>query len=101
MSKKRKCRYTPEEAALHKEAARLRRMTDKQLVEEFHRAAEPEVAASVPSVAQDVPKGDTPIGNTGALEKLLNELSDGKCFGIKGATVYKICTYAKERGYLE
>ena len=32
MSRKRKCRYTPEELALHKEAVRLRNMTDKQLV---------------------------------------------------------------------
>lgn len=39
MSRKRKCRYTPEELALHKEAVRLRNMTDKQLVEEFHRTA--------------------------------------------------------------
>ena len=33
MSRKRQCRYTPEELALHKEAVRLRNMTDKQLVE--------------------------------------------------------------------
>lgn len=53
MSKKRKCRYTPEELALHKEAVRLRNMTDKQLVEEFHRAADTELVVSSPSVAQD------------------------------------------------
>ena len=53
MSKKRRCRMTPEETALHKEAARLRRMSDKQLVEEFHRAAEPQDAPSAPLLAQD------------------------------------------------
>ena len=46
MTKKRKCRYTAEELAIHEEAVRLRKMTDRQLVEEFHRAAEPEVSLS-------------------------------------------------------
>lgn len=100
MSKKRKCRYTPEEAALHKEASRLRRMTDKQLVEEFHRAAEPEMAVSVPSVAQDGAEGDTPIGNTGALEKLLSALEEGRCKGVKSGTVYKLKTFAAEMGLI-
>ena len=53
MSKGKNSRRTPEEQALHREAVRLRNMTDKQLVEEFHRAAEPEMAASARSVAQD------------------------------------------------
>ena len=46
-------RYVAQEVlgqAIHEEAVRLRRMTDRQLVEQFHRAAEPEMAASVPSV---------------------------------------------------
>ena len=67
MSKKRKCRFTPEESALHKEATRLRRMSDKQLVEEFHRAAEPEMAVSGPSVAQAGAEAVSPIGNTSCL----------------------------------
>ena len=46
MSKKRKCRYTPEETAIHEEAVRLRRMTDRQLVEAFHKAGATEVAPS-------------------------------------------------------
>lgn len=33
MAKKRKCRYTAEELAIHEEAVRLRKMTDRQLVE--------------------------------------------------------------------
>ena len=51
MGKKKNCRRTPAEQAIHEEAVRLRRMTDRQLVEQFHRAAEPEMAASVPSVS--------------------------------------------------
>ena len=97
MSRKRKCRYTPEELALHKEAVRLRNMTDKQLVEEFHRAADTELVASGPSVAQEAV---SPIGNTSALETLLHALSDGKCKGIGSGTVYKIATLAQEMGLM-
>ena len=61
MSRKRKCRYTPEELALHKEAVRLRNMTDKQLVEEFHRAADTELVVSSPSVAQDGTEAAGPV----------------------------------------
>lgn len=33
MAKKRNCRRTPEEASIHEEAVKLRKMTDAQLVE--------------------------------------------------------------------
>lgn len=98
MSKKKNCRRTPEEQALHREAVRLRSMTDKQLVEQFHRAAEPEMAASVPSVAQAGAEATTPIGNTSAVQTLLTALSEGKCKGIKGATAYKVAQFAAEMG---
>ena len=100
MSKKRKCRFTPEETALHREAIRLRKMSDKQLVEEFHRAAEPEMALTAPRVAQDGAEEQTPIGNTPAIEKLLSALSEGKCKGIGSGTVYKIATLAQEMGLI-
>lgn len=54
MSKKRN--RTAEEKAIHEEAVRLRKMTDRQLVEEFHRAAEPEVSLSSSHEAQDEPE---------------------------------------------
>lgn len=100
MSKRRKCRYTPEEQAIHDEAVRLRKMTDKQLVEEFHRAAELETALSLPEVAQDSPEAAEPKKYTSDVEKLLSGLSEGKCKGIKGATVYKLTEFAKEMGLM-
>ena len=87
MSKKRN--RTAEEKAIHEEAVRLRKMTDRQLVEEFHRAAEPEVSLSSSHEAQDE-----------AIEKLLSALSDGECKGIKGATAYKITQFATEKGLI-
>ena len=95
MSKEKNRRRTPAEQAIHEEAVRLRRLTDRQLVEQFHRAAEPEMAASV---AQDGAEGDTPIGNTSAVQALLTALSEGKCKGIKGATAYKVAQFAAEMG---
>lgn len=100
MSKKRKCRYTPEELSLHKEAVRLRNMTDRQLVEAFHRAAEPEMAARVPSVAQESQETEEPIGNTSAVQKLLTALADGKCKGIKSGIAYKVAQLAEEMGLI-
>lgn len=100
MAKKRKCRYTTEELAIHEEAVRLRKMTDRQLVEEFHRAADTEVAVRVPDVAQNGENEADPNENTSAVEKLLSALSDGKCKGIKGATAYKIAQFAAEMGLI-
>lgn len=91
MAKKRKCRMTPEEIAIHDEAVRLRRMSDKQLVEEFHRSKDADTA----SKPVDGSQGDntaTPI------ETLLQGLSDGKCKGIGGATAYRVSQFAAELG---
>lgn len=94
MSKKRN--RTAEEKAIHEEAVRLRKMTDRQLVEEFHRAAEPEVSLSPSCEAEAA----DPNENTSAIEKLLSALSDGECKGIKGATAYKITQFATEKGLI-
>lgn len=98
MSKKRN--RTAEEKAIHEEAVRLRKMTDRQLVEEFHRAAEPEVSLSSSCEAQGEPEAADPNENTSAIEKLLSALSDGECKGIKGATAYKITQFATEKGLI-
>lgn len=98
MSKKRN--RTAEEKAIHEEAVRLRKMTDRQLVEEFHRAAESEVSLSSSHEAQDVAEAADPNENTSAIEKLLSALSDGECKGIKGATAYKITQFATEKGLI-
>lgn len=100
MAKKRKCRFTAEELAIHEEAVRLRKMTDRQLVEEFHRAAEEETVVRTSTEAQAATEEADPNENTPAIEKLLNALSEGKCKGIKGATVYKITEFAKEMGLI-
>lgn len=97
MAKKRNCRRTEEELNIHKEALRLRKMTDSQLVEAFRNAGE---AAGRTDVAQDVSEENNPTENTNGVQKLLNELAEGKCKGIKGATVYKISEFATELGLL-
>lgn len=49
MAKKRNCRRTPEEASIHEEAVKLRKMTDAQLVEKVRSAS---AAASKMPAAQ-------------------------------------------------
>lgn len=93
-------RYTEAERAIHKEAVRLRNMTDKQLVEEFHRAEEPKMAVREPERAQDGSNGQDPNNSPSAIETLLNALSEGKCKGIKGATAYKVAQFAAEMGLI-
>lgn len=100
MGKKKNCRRTPAEQAIHEEAVRLRRMTDKQLVEQFHRAAEPEMAASGPSVAQAGAEAAGPIGNTSTVQALLTALAEGKCKGIKSGIAYKVAQLAEEMGLI-
>ncbi|MBQ8331112.1 MAG: hypothetical protein IJX94_01265 [Clostridia bacterium] len=90
MAKKRKCRYTPEELAIHDEAVRLRKMTDAQLVQAFREAAEPPCAAFE----------ESPTEKTNPVKKLIEGLSRGDCKGVKGATVYKIEQYAAEVGLI-
>ena len=93
MSKEKNRRRTPAEQAIHEEAVRLRRMTDRQLVEEFHRSRDAETASKGAETSQ----GE----NTAPpLETLLQGLSEGKCKGVKGATVYKIQQFAMELGLI-
>lgn len=91
MAKKRKCRYTAEELAIHEEAVSLRKMTDRQLVDAVRREA--------PRAPQEPPKEKEP-DDKGNLAKLLAELAEGRCKGIKSATAEKITAYAKERGLI-
>lgn len=95
MAKKRKCRYSAEELRIHEEAVRLRKMTDAQLVGAFKAA---EMAAAAPSVAQDATNTESPNKEPSGVEMLLQALSDGKCKGVAGATIYKISAFAKEMG---
>lgn len=96
MSKKRN--RTAEEKAIHEEAVRLRKMTDRQLVEEFHRAAEPEVSLSSSHEAQDEAEAADPNENTSAIEKLLSALSDGECKGIKERQPTRLRSLRQKRG---
>lgn len=66
-------------------AVRLRRMTDKELVDTFKEAA---------AEAADA------IMEKDKVETLLSELSAGLCKGVKGATAWKIQEYAKQRGFV-
>ncbi len=100
MRKNKKYRYTAEEQAIHEEAMRLRKMTDRQLVEQFHRAADIDIALRVPQIVHDCSNKTDSSNNTSDIKKLISALSEGKCKGIKGGTVYKITEFATEMGLI-
>lgn len=100
MAKKRKCRYTAEELAIHEEAVRLRKMTDRQLVTEFHRAAEQETSLNAPDVLSGSADDSEARENTNGVKKLLEALAEGRCKGIKSGYTYKIAQLAEEMGLI-
>ena len=100
MAKKRKCRYTAEELAIHEEAVRLRKMTDKQLVTEFHRAGEQETPPNAPDVLPISSDSNEAEENTNGVKKLLEALAEGRCKGIKSGYTYKIAQLAEEMGLI-
>ena len=101
MSKKRKCRYTSEELAIHEEAVKLRKMTDRQLVELLRRQRTvTEVCTERPTAFTAVSGKDKSRKDISGIKTLLNELAEGKCKGVKGATVYKITSFATELGLI-
>ena len=99
MSKREKQR-TQEDVAIHKEAVRLRKMTDQQLVEEFRRAGESMEAPAGRNSGPNLATENREAKDTNGVKILLNELSEGKCKGVKGATVYKITEFASGLGLI-
>lgn len=85
MAKERKCKLTVKELEVHKQAVKLRKMTDEQLVAAFQNAK------STPAYTN----------NTGSIQELLNKLSEGKCKGIKGGIVHKLTEFCYESGLIK
>lgn len=97
MAKERKCKMTEDQQAIHREAVRLRKMTDEQLVAEFSKAR---TASKVVRTSEKVDNAPQGTNDKGVIKKLLHELAEGKCKGIKGATVHKLTEFARELGML-
>lgn len=74
---------TAEEKAIHKEATRLRKMTDVQLVTAFKEAKEGNKKTE-----------DNPV------KTLIDGLVRGECPGIIGGNATKIINYAMSKGLL-
>lgn len=61
--------------------------------------ADKSITVRISEVAQDSPeKADSE--NISEVQKLISALSEGKCKGIKGATVYKVAQFAAEMGLI-
>lgn len=78
---------TPEEQFIHKEAVRLRKMTDAQLVAFVRKAQTESTATEVSKRADNLPR-------------FIKAIQAGECKGVKGATAYKLTEFAKQKGLL-
>lgn len=85
MAKKRNCRRTPEEASIHDEAVKLRKMTDVQLVEKV-RSASAVVEQQKPSAK--------------SAAEFLEAFANANIPGVGKITLKKMNTFAKDNGYL-
>lgn len=98
---RRKCRLSPEELNIHEKAVKLRRMTDRQLVE--YVSAEKAAAYDDGEFAgkKDVLKHQRPanqvIGNS-SVKSFLDEIQSVS--GVGTVTLKKLQNLAEERGYL-
>lgn len=95
--KKRKCRFTPEEAKIHEEAVKLRKMTDKQLVDKVRCA---EISSRTAETAKKEVLSLEHNKGTSDVEKLLSALAEGRVKGIKSGIAYKVSVLAKEMGLI-
>lgn len=89
MAKKRNCRRTPEEASIHEEAVKLRKMTDAQLVEKVRSAS---AAASKMPAAQ--------VSSIKSAAEFLEAFANANIPGVGKITLKKMSTFAKDNGYL-
>lgn len=89
MAKKRNCRRTPEEAGIHEEAVKLRKMTDVQLVEKVRSAS---ATASKMPAAQAT--------STKSVAEFLEAFANANIPGVGKITLKKMNTFAKDNGYL-
>lgn len=82
---------SPEELAIHEQAVKLRRMSDRQLMEAFSRSTDAQNADKHANGVQE-------YKDASQIQTLLKALSDGKCKGVGGATAYRVSQFASELG---
>lgn len=95
--KKKSCRMTAEEKDLHERAIRIRKMTDRQLVEHIEHIRE---EAYTTGYAEGETKNAAPATTGKTLADFIGELAEGRCKGVKSATAYKIEEFARTAGYI-
>ncbi len=98
MGKKRACRRTEEENAIHERAVKLRKMTDDQL----HQYIEKERAQCIEDAYKDgYEAGRQTSGSDGkTVVEYLKTLQEAGISGIGAVTLNKLLKVAKENGYI-
>lgn len=98
---RRKCRLSPEELGMHEQAVKLRKMTDRQLIEyvsaEKAAAYDDEEFAGKKEALKHQRPADQIIGDSG-VKTFLEEIQSVS--GVGAVTMKKLHDLAEERGYL-
>lgn len=95
--KKRKCRMTAGERDLHEQVIRVRKMTDQQLVDHLQHIRDDAYAAGYAEAEAQATSSPT---SEKTLTGFIEELSNGRCKGVKSATAFKIEEFARTAGYI-
>lgn len=98
MGKKRACRRSEEENAMHEKAVKLRKMTDEQLCEYLDSViALGEENGYKRGLEDCTSKGGN---NVGGVSEYLESLQASKISGIGIVTINKLLKVARENGYI-
>lgn len=89
MAKKRNCRRTPEEASIHEEAVKLRKMTDVSLSKRFALRLQRQVRCLQHQVS-----------SAKSAAEFLEAFANANIPGVGKITLKKMKTFAKDNGYL-
>ncbi len=96
--KKKSCRRNIEEEKNHEVAVKLRKMTDKQLVEYIEEQTRIAHSDGVKAGSMEGKKND---GSVCKIKEFINEVSESGIAGIGKVTIKKLMAFAMEKGYLQ
>lgn len=98
MAKKRACRRTNEENAIHERAVKLRKMTDEKLCQYIEWERADCIEQAYKEGFEDGRKGSGAGEKT--VESYLNDIQSAGISGIGAVTLNKLLKVAKENGYI-
>jgi len=102
MAKKRSCRRTVEENHIHDQAVRIRKMTDRQIIDLMTECTDDGYRKGYSARAQEMQAASpAPVSDGKSATDLLEYLQKTKLPGIGAATIDKIMRVARENRFVQ